>query len=81
MLEIFSNTGYEFKIYNPTNVERDFILEYRKGDSVSQIGTQDGINPRENSQIYFLLSEGQDLNYHCAYHPDLIRGTITLIVE
>ena len=75
-LQILSNKEYLIKTENPTDEQHQLIIEKINGNQITEIGNGDDILPQKNSIFKFKSIQPGELNYHCRYHPDYMKGTI-----
>lgn len=75
-LHILSNREYLIKTENPTDEQHQLIIEKINGNLITEMGNGDDILPQKSSIFKFKSIQPGELNYHCRYHPDYMKGTI-----
>ena len=71
-LHLVSNKDYTIKINNPTDTKHELIITSSGKEIAKSKETQAG----KNSQFTFNTDLTGNLQYHCEYHPDTMKGTI-----
>jgi plastocyanin len=78
-LNIISDTEYTVKISNPTDEEHQLIIDSESEGKTSEIAKSKEIKPEsKNVEFNFKTDQVGELGYHCKYHPDQMKGTITV---
>ncbi|HEX2305990.1 MAG TPA: cupredoxin domain-containing protein [Nitrososphaeraceae archaeon] len=75
-LQIAKGNEYVIKINNPTDEEHELVIEDSKG---SKIDNSEEVQPGKNIEFKFKTEESDDLNYHCEYHPETMKGKVNII--
>ena len=77
-LNLVANNEYTVKIYNPTDEEHELIVDSKIDGKISEVAKSGDIEPGDIVEFKFKAEEARGLGYHCEYHPDIMKGTITV---
>ena len=69
-LKVSQNTANIIKIQNPTDTKHELIIDTNPQSSSGDI------NPDSSGQLSFKPTMTSTVTYHCAYHPQTMKGTI-----
>ena len=75
---IVANNEYTVKISNPTDEEHELIIDSKIDGETSEVVKSRDIEPGNIVEFKFKVEEARGLGYHCEYHPDIMKGTITV---
>ena len=76
-LNLVANNDNTVKISNPTDEEHELIISKIDGET-SEVAKSGDIEPGNIVEFKFKAEEARGLGYHCKYHPDIMKGTITV---
>ena len=71
-LHLVSNKDYSIQINNPTDTKHQLIIT----SNGKEIATSKEAQPGKNTEFTFNTDLTGNLQYHCEYHPDTMKGTI-----
>ena len=74
-LTLIQNTENVIEIQNPTDEKHEFVIE-SNGEEIAASGD---ISPDSSGMLSIKPDMVGELVYHCEYHPDSMKGTITVI--
>jgi hypothetical protein len=74
-LHLVSNKDYTIQINNPTDTKHQLIIT----SSGKEIATSKEAQPGKNTEFTFNTDLTGNLQYHCEYHPDTMKGTIKVV--
>jgi plastocyanin len=74
-LKVFANASNIIKIQNPTDTKHELIID----TGADVLPSSDDINPNSSGQLSFKPTTTGTFTYHCAYHPQTMKGTIQVI--
>jgi plastocyanin len=74
-LMVSPNTVNVIKIQNPTDTKHELIID----TGADVLPSSDDINPNSSGQLYFKPAMTGTFTYHCAYHPQTMKGTIQVV--
>jgi plastocyanin len=77
-LNLVANNEYTVKISNPTDEEHELIIDSKIDGKTSEVARSGDIEPGDIVEFKFKAEEAGGLGYHCEYHPDMMKGTITV---
>ena len=77
-LNLVANNEYTVKISNPTDEEHELIIDSKIDGKTSEVAKSGDIEPGDIVEFKFKAEEARGLGYHCEYHPDMMKGTITV---
>lgn len=77
-LNLVANNEYTVKISNPTDEEHELIVDSKIDGKTSELAKSGDIEPGDIVEFKFKAEEAGGLGYHCEYHPDMMKGTITV---
>jgi plastocyanin len=77
-LNLVANNEYTVKISNPTDEEHELIIDSKIDGKTSEVARSGDIEPGDIVEFKFKAEEVGGLGYHCEYHPDMMKGTITV---
>lgn len=77
-LNLVANNEYTVKISNPTDEEHELIVDSKIDGKISEVAKSGDIEPGDIVEFKFKAEEARGLGYHCEYHPDIMKGTITV---
>jgi hypothetical protein len=77
-LNLVANNEYTVKISNPTDEEHELIVDSKIDGKTSEVAKSGDIEPGDIVEFKFKVEEAVGLGYHCEYHPDIMKGTITV---
>ena len=77
-LNLVANNEYTVKISNPTDEEHELIVDSKIDGKTSEVAKSGDIEPGDIVEFKFKAEEAVGLGYHCEYHPDIMKGTITV---
>lgn len=77
-LNLVANNEYTVKISNPTDEEHELIVDSKIDGKISEVAKSGDIEPGDIVEFKFKAEEAEGLGYHCEYHPDIMKGTITV---
>jgi plastocyanin len=72
-LKVSQNTANIIKIQNPTDTKHELIIDTNPQSSSG------GIDPNSSGQLSFKPTMTSTITYHCAYHPQTMKGTIQVV--
>ncbi len=72
-LKVSQNTANIIKIQNPTDTKHELIIDTNPQSSSGDI------NPDSSGQLSFKPIMTSTVTYHCAYHPQTMKGTIQVV--
>jgi hypothetical protein len=72
-LNITANKDYTFKISNPTDKEHQLIIDSKADGKGSEIAKSTEIKPEKQVEFNFKTDQAGELEYHCKYHPDVMK--------
>jgi hypothetical protein len=72
-LKVLQNAANIIKIRNPTDTKHELIIDTNPQSSSGDI------NPDSSSQLSFKPTMTSTVTYHCAYHPQTMKGTIQAV--
>ena len=75
---LVANNEYTVKISNPTDEEHELIIDSKIDGKTSEVAKSGDIEPGDIVEFKFKAEEARGLGYHCEYHPDMMKGTITV---
>lgn len=79
-LRLLANTAYTFTVQNPTDSKHELIIADSQG---KDLATSGDIQPSGSGILNFKTNMtsggGNMLEYHCEYHPELMKGTIQIV--
>jgi hypothetical protein len=79
-LRLLTNSAYTFTVQNPTDTTHELIIADSQG---KDLATSGDIQPSGSGILNFKtnMTSGGDnlLEYHCEYHPELMKGTIQIV--
>jgi len=75
---LVANNEYTVKISNPTDEEHELIIDSKIDGETSEVAKSRDIEPGNIVEFKFKVEEARGLGYHCEYHPDIMKGTITV---
>ncbi len=73
-LSLKTNTNNTIQIQNPTDAEHELIIESQG----NEVATSGDISPGSSGQLSFRPNSTGVLEYHCEYHPETMKGTISV---
>jgi plastocyanin len=73
-LSLKANTNNTIQIQNPTDAEHELIIESQG----NELTTSGDIAPSTSGQLSFRPNSTGVLEYHCEYHPETMKGTISV---
>ena len=71
--KVSQNTANIIKIQNPTDTKHELIIDTNPQSSSGDI------NPDSSGQLSFKPIMTSTVTYHCAYHPQTMKGTIQVV--
>ena len=74
-LTLIKNSENVIEIQNPTDVKHEFVID-SNGEEIAASGD---ISPDSSGKLSITPDMVGELEYHCEYHPDSMKGTITVI--
>jgi plastocyanin len=74
-LKVFVNASNIIKIQNPTDTKHELIID----TGADVLPSSDDINPNSSGQLSFKPTTTGTFTYHCAYHPQTMKGTIQVV--
>ena len=74
-LTLIKNAENVIEIQNPTDVKHEFVIE-SNGEEIAASGD---VSPDSSGMLSIKPDMVGELEYHCEYHPDSMKGTITVI--
>ena len=77
-MNLVANNEYTVKISNPTDEEHELIIDSKIDGKTSEVARSGDIEPGEIVEFKFKAEEARGFSYHCEYHPDMMKGTITV---
>ena len=77
-MNLVANNEYTVKISNPTDEEHELIIDSKIDGETSEVARSGDIEPGDIVEFKFKAEEARGLSYHCEYHPDMMKGTITV---
>ena len=77
-LDLVVNNEYTVKISNPTDEKHELIVDSKIDGKTSEVAKSGDIEPGDIVEFKFKVEEAVGLGYHCEYHPDMMKGTITV---
>jgi hypothetical protein len=82
-LRLLADTAYTFTVQNPTDTKHELIIADSQG---KDLATSGDIQPGGSGILNFKTnmtssSGGKMLGYHCEYHPDLMKGSIDIVIQ
>jgi hypothetical protein len=79
-LRLLTNSAYTFTVQNPTDTTHELIIADSQG---KDLATSGDIQPSGSGILNFKTNMtsggGNMLEYHCEYHPELMKGTIQIV--
>jgi hypothetical protein len=72
-LKVSANTNNIIKIQNPTDTKHELII------GINVQSSSGDVNPNSLGQLSFNPTMAGTFTYHCAYHPQTMRGTIQVV--
>jgi len=69
-LQLTSGTSYRVEVTNDDSVEHNFTFE--------QAGANQDVEGGENVTVTFTAPAAGSYEFHCKYHPQAMRGTVTV---
>ena len=79
-LRLFTNSAYAFTVQNPTDTTHELIIADSRG---KDLATSGDIQPSGSGILNFKTNmtsgDGNMLEYHCEYHPELMKGAIQIV--
>lgn len=73
-LNLKANSNHTIQIQNPTDTKHELIIESQG----KEIATSGDIAPSSSGQLSFRPNSTGTYGYHCEYHPETMKGTITV---
>jgi plastocyanin len=73
-LSLKANTNNTIQIQNPTDAEHELIIESQG----NEVATSGDISPGSSGQLSIRPNSTDVLEYHCEYHPETMKGTISV---
>jgi plastocyanin len=73
-LSLKANTNNTVQIQNPTDAEHELIIESQG----NELATSGDIAPSSSGKLSFRPNSTGVLEYHCEYHPETMKGTISI---
>jgi plastocyanin len=73
-LKASANTVNLIKIQNPTDTKHELII-----DTTNEHSSSGDINPNSSGQLSFKPTTTGTFTYHCAYHPQTMKGTVQVV--
>jgi plastocyanin len=73
-LSLKANTNNTIQIQNPTDAEHELIIESQG----NEVATSGDISPGSSGQLSFRPNSTGVFEYHCEYHPETMKGTISV---
>jgi hypothetical protein len=72
-LKVSQNSVNIIKIQNPTDTKHELIIDTNPQSSSGDI------DPNSSGQLSFKPTMTSTITYHCAYHPQTMKGTIQVV--
>jgi plastocyanin len=69
-LQLTSGTSYRVEVTNDDSVEHNFTFE--------QAGANQDVEGGENATVTFTAPAAGSYEFHCEYHPQAMKGTVTV---
>jgi len=69
-LQLTSGTSYRVEVTNDDSVEHNFTFE--------QAGANQDVEGGENITVTFTAPAAGSYGFHCKYHPQVMKGTVTV---
>jgi len=69
-LQLTSGTSYRVEVTNDDSVEHNFTFE--------QAGANQDVEGGENITVTFTAPAAGSYEFHCKYHPQVMKGTVTV---
>lgn len=73
-LNLKANSNHTIQIQNPTDTKHELIIESQG----KELATSGDIAPSSSGQLSFRPNSTGTYEYHCEYHPETMKGTITV---
>ena len=73
-LTMSANADNILQIDNPTDSKHELVIE----SNGKEVATSGDIAPNSSGQVEFKPTAAGTYEYHCEYHPDTMKGTITV---
>jgi plastocyanin len=70
-LKVSANSENIIKIQNPTDTKHKLVI-----DTTNSHPSSGDIDPNSSGQLSFKPTMAGTITYHCAYHPQTMKGTI-----
>jgi plastocyanin len=77
-MNLVANNEYTVKISNPTDEEHELIIDSKIDGKTTEVARSGDIEPGDIVEFKFKAEGARGLSYHCEYHPDMMKGTITV---
>jgi len=76
-LKLMANTNNIVQIDNPTDTKHELVIE----SNGAELASSGDIAPDTSGQLHFKPNMTGTLGYHCEYHPDTMKGVITVSTQ
>jgi plastocyanin len=73
-LNLTANSNNTIQIQNPTDSKHELIIESQG----KELATSGDIAPSSSGQLSFKPNSTGTFGYHCEYHPETMKGTISV---
>jgi plastocyanin len=80
-IKLVANNEYTVKITNPTDEKHELIIDSNADGKTSEIAKSGEIEPGKDIEFKFKTEDAGALGYHCEYHPDMMKGNITVFAS
>lgn len=80
-IKLVANSEYTVKITNPTDEKHELIVDSKEDGKASEIAKSGEIEPGKDIEFKFKTEDAGALGYHCEYHPDMMKGNITVFAS
>lgn len=80
-INLVANNEYTVKITNPTDEKHELIIDSKGDGKTSEIAKSGEIEPGKDIEFKFKTEDAGALGYHCEYHPDMMKGNITVFAS
>ena len=80
-ISLVANNEYTVKITNPTDEKHELIIDSKSDGKISEIAKSGEIEPGKDIEFKFKTEDAGGLGYHCEYHPDMMKGNITVFAS
>ena len=75
ILNFKQNADNVVQLKNPTDSVHQLVIT----SAGKQVASKGDIKPRKSGELSFAnANQGETLEYHCLYHPNTMKGTITI---